>query len=40
MNKQKWIVTGLIVIVLVLVAVGLYLGGSNLMQMIQAHLAG
>jgi hypothetical protein len=40
MNKNKLIVTGLIVLALILVAVGLYFGGSNLIQMIQAHLAG
>lgn len=38
MNKRKWIVTGLVVVVLLCVAAGLYLGGSNVMQMIQAHL--
>lgn len=40
MNKKKLIITGLVLVVLVLIAAGLYLGGSNLAQMIQAHMGG
>lgn len=40
MNKRKWIVTGIIMVILVLVGAAVYIGGSNLVQMIQAHLGG
>ncbi len=39
-NKKKWIVTGIVLVVLVLVAVGVYFGGSSLVQMLQAHMGG
>lgn len=40
MNKKKWIITGIVVVVLALVAAGVYFGGSGLAQMIQAHMGG
>ena len=40
MNKKKWIVAGIVVLVLALVAAGVYYGGSSLVQMLQAHLGG
>ena len=40
MKKKKWIITGFVLIVLVLIAVGIYFGGSNLVQMLQAHMGG
>lgn len=40
MNKKKWIITASILIVLVLLAVGIYIGGSSLVQMLQAHMGG
>lgn len=40
MNKKKWIITAFILIMLVLIAVGIYLSGSSLVQMLQAHLGG
>lgn len=40
MNKKKWIVTGIVFVILVLVAAGVYFGGSSLAQMLQAHLGG
>jgi hypothetical protein len=40
MDKKKLITIGLVLVVLVMVAAGLYLGGSNLAQMLQAHLGG
>ncbi len=38
-NKKKWIVTGIVLFVLVLVAIGVFFGGS-LVQMILAHMGG
>ncbi len=40
MNKKKWIVTGIVLVVLVLLAVGVYMGGSSLVQMLQSHMGG
>ena len=40
MNKKKWIVTGIVLVILALVAAGVYFGGSSLVQMLQAHLGG
>ena len=40
MNKRKWIVTTFILIVVVLIAVGICLGGSSLLQKLQAHIGG
>lgn len=40
MNKKKWIITGIVVVVLALLAIGAYFGGSSLAQMIQAHIGG
>jgi len=40
MKKKKWIIAGFVLIVLVLIAVGIYFGGSSLVQMLQAHLGG
>ncbi len=40
MKKKKWIIAGFVLIVLVLIAIGIYFGGSNLIQMLQAHMGG